>query len=398
VSVVDNEDYQLSATKAFMEMSSHGMDDELGVVVSTLLKRNRTLEHLTLVNCALPVQALAGYATNGAPPPRFLDLSSRGITNMDAIIIGSLVADNSVLRKINLRGNNFASTEGENFVAYALEKNRRLQLDLLRWPKERMYFDGYLSLASVQGMSASGAKIEPQRLEGWFYRSITAVAGMQYYVNMVFDIITINIFATNPDTYRQVYVDLASFLICVPTGLYCLNSLRNAWGTDMRAGLIDATLAVLQITPWLQAWECVVLACETTAYLDYKYVQGMYKQVPWIMLKAYIMLEVAVNKGMYDLLVLASLLASLLSIIMVFIMLYDRKEARRLSYLPVAIQPRLARVIANVLTCFGMGKDTSLVKQFVNFDSYYTAHYCVSCQYLPSSLSLSSSSSSSSTF
>lgn len=378
ISKIENEAYLLSSHKAFMEMSSHGMDDEMAVVVAALLKRNRTLEFLTLEEALLPIQQLQGFAS---PPTRRLDLSYRHMMNADAIIVGSLVADNKVLRILNLRGNQFQSTEGENFIAYALEKNTRLKLDLVNWPKERMYYDGYLSLASVQGMSASGAKIEPQRLEGWFYRSITAVAGLQYYFNLAADIVTIHIFAASPETYRREYVDIASLLLCTPTILYCYNSMRNALGVDLRAGLFECALAVLQITPGLQAWECVVLACETTAYLDYKFIQGLYKQVPWICLKTYILLEVAVNKGVYDIWVLISMLASLLSITMIFIMLYDRKDARRLSYLPVAIQPRLARLVADLFTCCGMGRDTSLVKNFVNFDSYYTAHYCISYVY-----------------
>ena len=101
--------------KKFMEKSSHGMDDELAVVVATLLKRNRSLESLKLEQCQLPVQALAGFA---APARRRIDLSDKHIANVDAIIIGSLIADNKVLRLINLKGNSFASTEGENFIAY----------------------------------------------------------------------------------------------------------------------------------------------------------------------------------------------------------------------------------------------------------------------------------------
>lgn len=231
-------------------------------------------------------------------------------------------------------------------------------------------------------MSASGAKIEPQRLEGCFYRSITALAGVQFYFNVGVDIYTINLFASNPLIYRQEYVDLASLLICVPTGLYCYNSLRNVWGIeDLRPALMDSLLAILQLTPGIQAWECVILASETTAYLDYKYVMGMYKQIPWIWLKAYIMLEVACNVGHYDIWVLISLIASLLSIVMVLVMLYDRRDARRLSYLPVSIQPRLARWMADLFTCVGMGRDTKLVRRFVNYDSYYTAHYCLSYVY-----------------
>ena len=66
---------------------------------------------------------------------------------------------------------------------------------------------------------------------------------------------------------------------------------------------------------------------------------------------------------------------SLLSITMVFIMLFDRKNARRLSYMPVSAQPKLACLVADVFTYVGMGKDTASVANLINYDSYYTAHY-----------------------
>lgn len=56
-------------------------------------------------------------------------------------------------------------------------------------------------------------------------------------------------------------------------------------------------------------------------------------------------------------------------------MRYDRKEARRLAMAPVSDQPIVAVYMAYFLTQFGMGKDTAHVEGFVNFDSYYTAHY-----------------------
>lgn len=83
----------------------------------------------------------------------------------------------------------------------ALEKNPKLSLDLEKWPAAKMFRDGYRTLASRQGLSASGAIIEPQRLEGWFYQSLTAYSAVLYYVSFLFDIIAVNSFVSRPDIY-----------------------------------------------------------------------------------------------------------------------------------------------------------------------------------------------------
>lgn len=45
-----------------------------------------------------------------------------------------------------------------------------LTTDTSTWSAEEMYADGYHQLASLKGISASGASIMPQRLEDWFDR------------------------------------------------------------------------------------------------------------------------------------------------------------------------------------------------------------------------------------
>jgi len=64
-----------------------------------------------------------------------------------------------------------------------------------------MFSDGYRTLASRQGLSASGAVIEPQRLEGWFYQSLTAYSAVLYYVSFIFDVIALNSFVVRPEVY-----------------------------------------------------------------------------------------------------------------------------------------------------------------------------------------------------
>ena len=61
-------------------------------------------------------------------PTEFLDLSGQKLTSADTIIIGTLLAENPHIRRVDLRDNDFGGTEGENFIAYALERNPRLAL------------------------------------------------------------------------------------------------------------------------------------------------------------------------------------------------------------------------------------------------------------------------------
>ena len=160
-----------STSKAFVQNTGHGMHDEMAVVVYTLLKQNRNLEELRVDQTYIPIQVLIGHKKT-----RNIDLSNQKLTSSDTIIIGGLLADNPHARVLNLKENDFAKSEGENFIAYALERNPLLVLDLAKWPAGKMYSDGYRSLASMQGISASGAAIEPQRLEGWFYQVLAVYA------------------------------------------------------------------------------------------------------------------------------------------------------------------------------------------------------------------------------
>jgi hypothetical protein len=69
-------------------------------------------------------------------------------------------------------------------------------------------------------------------------------------------------------------------------------------------------------------------------------------------------------------------------------MLFDRKAARRISMAAVKHQPGCAIWLADIFACTGMGKDNENVEEFVNFNAFYTSHYCWS--YVFQILSLSS--------
>lgn len=65
---------------------------------------------------------------------------------------------------------------------------------------------------------------------------------------------------------------------------------------------------------------------ESTAWLDYKYAQSVYKSIPQIFLKTYILFYVAINQGSFNFWVLLSVVTSLASITVIYTMIYDRKE------------------------------------------------------------------------
>ena len=49
---------------------------------------------------------------------RFIDLSNRQLTTADTIVIGGLLADNPHVRKLNLKDNSFANSEGSVHVVF----------------------------------------------------------------------------------------------------------------------------------------------------------------------------------------------------------------------------------------------------------------------------------------
>ena len=341
----------------------------MAVVVAYLIQKNRSLKTLRLDEAYLPIQQLIGNDR-----VEVMNLSGQKLTSADTIVIGSLLAENPHIKKIDLRDNEFAMSEGENFIAYALERNPRLVLDS-RWKPGKMYSDGYRALASIQGISASGAAIEPQRLEGCFYQSLTGLSAVVFYYNLLSDVLTIHVFASKPEVYSAATVGISCGLICLPTVMYGYNTFVNMIAYDANKAVKQTAIVVFQLLAAKQAYECIRASMETTEMLDYKYVQGVYKSMPQIFFKSYVMFSVAIKTGTYDFWVGSSALTALFSLTVIFIMLFDRKAARRISMAAIEHQPLCAIWLADVFACTGMGNDNENVKGFVNFNAFYTSHY-----------------------
>ncbi len=71
-----------------------------------------------------------------------------------------------------------------------------------------------------------------------------------------------------------------------------------------------------------------IYSMESTAYLDYKYAQAVYKSIPQVFLKTYILLKVLINMRIINYWVVISVLTSIFSITVIYIMIYDRKEGK----------------------------------------------------------------------
>jgi hypothetical protein len=370
----DNVHYR--ENKAFVATTRHGMDDECGVVIATLVTNNKTLEKLQIVEALLPIQQLIGN-----DPVEYLDLSGLNLTSIEAIVVGSLIAENSHLKVINLKGNRFGNTEGENFVAYALERNTELQLDTEAWPAEAMFSDGYPILAATLGMSASGVMLEPQRLEGWFYQGLTMWSAMLFYVGLCFDIVTLYTFSLERKVYFAEWVFLLTAIMCTPTIVYLFNTIRNLLYHDPAEAFLQSLVILFQAAPAILAYEAVQASMESAALLDFKFVQATHKSIPQVYFQTYIMFVVGMYRGILNYWSLVSVLSTLISITVIFIMLFDRKAARRISMAPLSDQPLCAVYVAKLLEWFGMGTSSAEVQDFVNFDAFYTAHYCLSYVY-----------------
>jgi hypothetical protein len=365
-----------TADKKFLATTKHGMDDELGVVVATLVTTNETLETLQVEEAELPIQQLLGN-----DPVESLDLSGMKLTSIDAIIIGSLIAENHHLKMINLKNNCFGGSEGENFVAYALERNTDLTLDIIAWPAKQMFTDGYPTLAAALGQSASAVHLEPQRLEGWFYQGLTYWSAVLFYVGLVFDVMTLVTYGQRNNAYFKGWVSTLALIMCSPTLVYLYNTLRNMLLHDPRKALVQSLVIIFQATPMILAHEAVAASMESAALLDFKFVQATHKSVPQVFFQTYILFAVGMYTGEVNFWSLVSVLSTIISLTVIYIMLFDRKPGRRISMAPQTDQPYCAVVVARILEVFGMGNSSADVTGFANFDALYTSHYILSYVY-----------------
>ena len=404
-------------------VSYSAMDDETAIVIATCLQGNMTSERefrlrfLKLNTCFLDIRRLTGGASmresasektgwNTISPweneehtsehdmkktqeaeHEELDLRNKAFNGMDAIIIGALLTFNKRCRLLKLEGNFFAQSEGENWIALALDANPEMLLDYYGWPAEQMFIDGYKTLASMRGFSASGARIEPQRLEGCFYVFLTMFASFSFYLGVGLDINAIVEMEMHPEYYENNWVILYAIIICLPTMLMLRPSIRLLLQSP-RQGLVETASVIFQLTSYTTTRDACKANMETTAYLDHKYVNGIYRSVPLIMLQFYIIFSVFERERETDeersvLDVILATVLSLFGVTVIFIMIYDRKEARLYSLSPRSNQPAVAIWLADWLEYFGMGathsdeeaEQFSGLDAFVNFDAFYTSHY-----------------------
>lgn len=115
--------------------------------------------------------------------------------------------------------------------------------------------------------------IEPQRLEGCFYQSLTGLSAVLFYISLFSDVMTLWIYASDPKVYNVGWLVVLAMILCAPTVLYVFNALRNLLLTDWRQAVVQSVIIILQITPYIQARDCIAQAMESTEMLDYKFVQ-----------------------------------------------------------------------------------------------------------------------------
>jgi len=362
------------------------MQDEMAILVGHLLLENRVLKTLTIKDpraedprdqtVVLPIQELRGNDLFHGEIVTSLDLSNRGYKSIHAIIIGVLIAYNENLTDLNLGGNKFGNTEGENYVAFGLKKNPKISLDTTAWPTSAMFVENYKALCSLLGVSASGATLEPQRLEFWFYRSLTVCSGLMFYIGLGSDINAIYVMASD-EIFPRSYWWISLLLLLLPTVLVSINSGRNWFQHDVIRGLYEQVITILQLSSFSQAYYSVIHSVETAEMLDYKFVQGVYRQLPGIAFQTYILFYMCVTQRVFSWSVLIAIFSSLVGTVVIFIMLYDRIQARRMAMLPPETQPYIAVIIADLFSIFGMGVNDETVSMIINFDAFYTSHYTV---------------------
>jgi hypothetical protein len=212
-------------------------------------------------------------------------------------------------------------------------------------------------------------------------QGLTAYSAFLFYLDLVTTIVTIELFASKPEIYAESWLVASSMLLCLPTVFFGYNTYTVIAEYNHGEALKQLFLIVFQIIAAVQAYECIKASMETTDMLDYKYVQGVYKSVPSIFLKTFIMFRVGILNNAFDWWILSAILCSLLGITVIFTMLFDRKAARRISMASVEHQPGCAILVAKLFAMIGMGTDSQAVEGFVNFDAYYTSHYVWSYVY-----------------
>jgi hypothetical protein len=225
-----------------------------------------------------------------------------------------------------------------------------------------MFRDGYRTLASQQGLTASGTFIEPQRrrlglsiINYYISYNVLCYICNGYFIIMRFLLLILILI------YPLEWSIISALLICFPNIMYAMVTFRNL----MYYNLFDEIINSCCITTIFQCYEAIIGSMETTAVLDFKYVNGVYKSLPQTFLKTYIMFAVAMNNHDLNLWVGLSNMLSVISITVILIMLYDRKQARRISMIFVCDQPVCTVFMAMFLTACGIVKILYMYKNLL---------------------------------
>lgn len=384
-------------------------DEEAGFLGHLLIRRKCSSPTLVRVEtCYLPIREIRGDVVSPIQlgdrvlePTYHLDLSYRSIGSADAIIIGMLLINNPILRTLNLKGNDFNTTEGESWISAALDGNPSVCLDTNAWPAEEVFTDGYKQLAARKGLSASGTVIEPQLLDTMTYKVFAIVGCLSYYLDLGSDVYVTYIYETKNDVYNSDWLALTVLFLCLPTIMTIGSIIWTTMFRDFEMACLQIFVVIFQVHPILYILESLKLGIEITAWLDLKYLEGVYENIPQIVLQTFIMFEVSVTKGAFDLPILISVIISLLSVSSLLSTLQDRARIRKFSLARLEDNPYGVRALAFVITFFlkiiaicihcptTQWKNRKLVKwDDINYLSLTNSHYCWGILYQFTTLSV----------
>jgi hypothetical protein len=270
--------------------------DEESVLIAHLLRGNNLLRELRLEHTFLPIQLLRGrsftthagrftmtkhatgagaaiapggsgsavaYPVMGSTHMYSMDLSNSNLVSSDATVIGVLVAENPYLRTVCLKGNYFNKTDGETWIANAINKNPNLCLDTNLWSAEEMFADGYHQLAALKGVSVSGAAIEPQRLDTFWDKSLIILSCLGYYLDVISDVYVTYLYSLNSEL--ESFVPWTALIICMPTMMTLGSILWTTFFKHPCRATLQILIVLFQLHPILHAYESILMEIETTA-------------------------------------------------------------------------------------------------------------------------------------
>jgi hypothetical protein len=279
-SIVDLEsgiDTRNSTTRIIRPLA---VTDEESVLIAHFIRGNNLLHELRLEHTYLPIQLLRGRSltsrttqnqvlhsiatpVHGSAQMYSLDLSNSNLVSSDATVIGVLIAENPFLRTVCLKGNYFNKTDGETWIANAINKNPRLCLDTNLWSAEEMFADGYHQLAALKGVSVSGAAIEPQRLDTFWDKTLVFLSGVCYYLDVASDIYVTYLYSLSSELVY--FVPWSALIISFPTFMTIGSILWTTFLKHPCRALLQILIVIFQLHPIWHVYESIVMEIETTA-------------------------------------------------------------------------------------------------------------------------------------